>query len=178
MFIHPTTFIEFSAKIGKMAQTHALPNIYMTPGEDYPHYLLAVVRGNPQYLKFYPAALSFILIGAGAAMSQDAIVNRSIYPEIDDDDRRLLLPHDQCSRGVRLCDRPQCVTFRSCYRGGHIFRRRCGFISKRTHQQKHDGGAARCKFCSMSRSLLEFRRAIRFSGSILLDCVVAALRAK
>ncbi len=81
MNIHPTAIIEEGVQLGAGCQVHACAIIkkHSVLGEGAVVHPFAVIGGDPQYLKFDPAAVTGVRIGAGTVIREHVTVNRSIH---------------------------------------------------------------------------------------------------
>lgn len=81
MSIHPTAIIEEGVQLGAGCQVHACAIIkkHSVLGEGVVVHPFAVIGGDPQYLKFDPAAVTGVRIGAGTVIREHVTVNRSIH---------------------------------------------------------------------------------------------------
>ena len=82
MTIHPTAVVEEGAQLGAgcVVRAHAVVTRHAVLGEGVVVHPGAVVGGDPQYLKFDPAAATFARVGAGSVIREGATINRSIHP--------------------------------------------------------------------------------------------------
>jgi UDP-N-acetylglucosamine acyltransferase len=81
MTIHPTAIIEEGAQLGEgcVVQAHAIIRRYSVLGPGVVVHPFAVVGGDPQYLKFDPATVSQVRVGAGTVVREHVTINRSIH---------------------------------------------------------------------------------------------------
>ena len=79
--IHPTAIIEDGARLGSGCVIHpyAIVKKNSVLGEGVVVHSFAVIGGDPQYLKFDPAVVSHVHIGAGTVLRESVTVNRSIH---------------------------------------------------------------------------------------------------
>lgn len=79
--IHPTAIIEPGAQLGANCHihAHAIVTRHAVLAEGVVVHPGAVVGGDPQYLKFDPATVSFVRVGAGTVIREHATLNRSIH---------------------------------------------------------------------------------------------------
>lgn len=81
MSIHPTAIIEEGVQLGEgcIVHAHAVIRRHSVLGAGVVVHPFAVVGGDPQYLKFDPATVSHVNIGAGTVLREHVTVNRSIH---------------------------------------------------------------------------------------------------
>jgi UDP-N-acetylglucosamine acyltransferase len=81
MSVHPTAIIEEGVTLGAgcVVQAHAIVRRHSKLGEGVVVHPFAVVGGDPQYLKFDPATVSGVHIGAGTVIREHVTINRSIH---------------------------------------------------------------------------------------------------
>lgn len=81
MNIHPTAIIEEGVQLGAncTVHAHAIIKRHTVLGEGVVVHSFAVVGGDPQYLKFDPATVSGVTVGAGTVVREHVTVNRSIH---------------------------------------------------------------------------------------------------
>lgn len=81
MSIHATAIIEEGAQLGKgcVIHPHAIIKRGTVLGDGVAVHPFAVVGGDPNFLKFDPATVSGVRIGAGTVIREHATINRSIY---------------------------------------------------------------------------------------------------
>jgi UDP-N-acetylglucosamine acyltransferase len=81
MSIHPTAIIEEGAQLGAgcTIHAHAIIRKHAVLGAGVVVHPFAVVGGDPQYLKFDPATVSGVTLGAGTVVREHVTVNRSIH---------------------------------------------------------------------------------------------------
>ena len=81
MSIHPTAIIEEGVQLGTgcAVHAHAIIKKYSVLGEGVVVHAFAVIGGDPQYLKFDPATVSGVHIGAGTVVREHVTINRSIH---------------------------------------------------------------------------------------------------
>lgn len=81
MSIHPTAIIEEGVELGADCVIHAYAVIkkYSVLGAGTTVHSFAVIGDSPQFLKFDPATVSGVRIGAGTVVREHATVNRSIH---------------------------------------------------------------------------------------------------
>ncbi len=79
--IHPTAIIEPGAQLGADCEimAHAVIGRHAVLGDRVVVHPGAVVGGDPQFLKFDRRTPSFVKVGEGAVIRENATVNRSIY---------------------------------------------------------------------------------------------------
>ena len=79
MNIHPTAIIEDGAQLGAdcVVQAHAVVTRFARLGDGVVVHPGAVIGGDPQDLKFDPATISHVRIGAGTVLRENVTVNRS-----------------------------------------------------------------------------------------------------
>jgi UDP-N-acetylglucosamine acyltransferase len=82
MNTHPTAIVEDGTKLGANCVVHAYAIIrkHTVLGDGVVVHPFAVVGGDPQYLKFDPATVSGVRVGAGTIIREHVTINRSIYP--------------------------------------------------------------------------------------------------
>lgn len=81
MSIHPTAIIEEGATLGAgcVIHAHAIIKKHSVLGAGVVVHPFAVVGGDPQYLKFDPATVSGVHVGAGTVIREHVTLNRSIH---------------------------------------------------------------------------------------------------
>ncbi|HEY8995636.1 MAG TPA: acyl-ACP--UDP-N-acetylglucosamine O-acyltransferase [Lacunisphaera sp.] len=81
MSIHPTAIVEEGAQLGSgcVIHPHAIIKRGTVLGDGVAVHPFAVVGGDPNFLKFDPATVSGVRIGAGTVVREHATINRSIY---------------------------------------------------------------------------------------------------
>lgn len=81
MSIHPTAIIEEGVQLGAGCIIHAYAHIrrHSILAENVVVHPFAVVGGDPQYLKFDPATVSHVRIGAGTVLREHVTVNRAVH---------------------------------------------------------------------------------------------------
>lgn len=81
MSIHPAAIVEEGVKLGTGCTVHAYAIIkrHSVLGDGVVVHAFAVIGGDPQYLKFDPATVSGVRIGAGTVVREHVTINRSIH---------------------------------------------------------------------------------------------------
>ncbi len=81
MSIHPTAIIEDQVTLGAgcVIHAHAIVKKHTVLGDGVVVHPFAVVGGDPQYLKFDPATVSGVHVGAGTVIREHVTLNRSIH---------------------------------------------------------------------------------------------------
>jgi UDP-N-acetylglucosamine acyltransferase len=81
MSIHPTAIIEEGAGLGAGCVVHAYAIVkrHAVLAEGVVVHPFAVIGGDPQYLKFDPATVSGVRLGAGSVVREHVTINRSIH---------------------------------------------------------------------------------------------------
>lgn len=81
MSIHPTAIVEEGVQLGAGCVIHAYAVVRRGTvlGDGVAVHPFAVVGGDPNFLKFDPATVSGVRIGAGTVIREHASINRSIY---------------------------------------------------------------------------------------------------
>lgn len=81
MSIHATAIIEEGAQVGAgcVIHPHAIIKRGTVLAEGVAVHPFAVVGGDPNFLKFDPATVSGVRIGAGTVIREHVTINRSIY---------------------------------------------------------------------------------------------------
>jgi UDP-N-acetylglucosamine acyltransferase len=81
MSIHPTAIIEAGAQLGAGCEVHAHAIIkkHTVLGAGVVVHSFAVIGGDPQFLKFDPATISGVHLGAGTIVREHVTINRSIH---------------------------------------------------------------------------------------------------
>jgi len=79
--IHPTAIIEPGARLGANCtlHAHAIVTKHAVLGDGVVVHPFAVIGGDPQFLKFDPATVSGVTVGAGTVIREHCTLNRSIY---------------------------------------------------------------------------------------------------
>lgn len=82
MSIHPTAIIEDGVQLGTgcVVHPHAIIKRHTVLGDGAVVHSFAVIGGDPQYLKFDPATVSGVRVGAGTVIREYVTINRSINP--------------------------------------------------------------------------------------------------
>jgi UDP-N-acetylglucosamine acyltransferase len=80
--IHPTALVEPGAQLGVDCVVHAYAIVtrYCVLGDRVTVHPFAVLGGDPQFLKFDPATVSSVHVGAGSVIREHVTINRSIHP--------------------------------------------------------------------------------------------------
>lgn len=78
--IHPTAIVEPGAQLGADCEirAYAVVTRHCVLGDRVVVHPFAVIGGDPQYLKFDPATVSRVELGAGTVVREHVTVNRSI----------------------------------------------------------------------------------------------------
>ena len=81
MSIHSTAIIEEGVQLGVgcVVQARAIIRKHSVLGDGVVVHPFAVVGGDPQYLKFDPATVSGVRVGAGTVIREHVTINRSIH---------------------------------------------------------------------------------------------------
>jgi UDP-N-acetylglucosamine acyltransferase len=81
MSIHPTAVIEEGVVLGAgcVVQASAIVKRHSILGDGVVVHPFAVIGGDPQFLKFDPATVSGVRVGAGTVVREHCTVNRSIH---------------------------------------------------------------------------------------------------
>lgn len=81
MNIHPAAIIEEGVQLGAncVIHAHAIIRRHSVLGDGVVVHPFAVVGGDPQYLKFDPATISGVEVGAGTVVREHVTINRSIH---------------------------------------------------------------------------------------------------
>jgi len=81
MSIHATAIIEEGAQLGAgcVIHAHAIIKRGTVLGDGVAVHPFAVVGGDPNFLKFDPATVSGVRVGAGTVVREHVTINRSIY---------------------------------------------------------------------------------------------------
>lgn len=81
MQVHPTAIIEDGAQLGAgcVLDAYAVVKKHAVLGAGVVVRSFAVIGGDPQYLKFDPATVSAVHIGAGTVIREHVTINRSIH---------------------------------------------------------------------------------------------------
>lgn len=81
MSIHPTAIIEEGVQLGAGCDihAHAIVRKHSVLDDGVVVHPFAVIGGDPQYLKFDPATVSGVQLGAGTVVREHVTVNRSIH---------------------------------------------------------------------------------------------------
>lgn len=79
--IHPAAIIEEGVTLGPgcVIHAHVVIRRHSVLGEGVVVHPGAVIGGDPQYLKFDPATVSGVQIGAGTVLRENVTINRSIH---------------------------------------------------------------------------------------------------
>lgn len=82
MSIHPTAVIEEGVQLGAgcIVQAYAVIKKHSVLAEGVVVHPFAVIGGDPQYLKFDPATISGVRVGAGTVVREHVTINRSVHP--------------------------------------------------------------------------------------------------
>jgi UDP-N-acetylglucosamine acyltransferase len=85
MSIHATAIIEEGTQLctGCVIHPHAIIKRGAVLGDGVAVHPFAVVGGDPNFLKFDPATVSGVRVGAGTVIREHVTINRSIYPGKD-----------------------------------------------------------------------------------------------
>jgi UDP-N-acetylglucosamine acyltransferase len=85
MSIHATAIVEDGAELGTgcTVHPHAIIKRGAVLGDGVAVHPFAVVGGDPNFLKFDPATVSGVRVGAGTVIREHVTINRSIYPGKD-----------------------------------------------------------------------------------------------
>jgi UDP-N-acetylglucosamine acyltransferase len=83
MSIHPAAIIEEGVQLGAGCTVHpyAIIKRHSVLGAGVVVHPFAVIGGDPQYLKFDPATVSGVRLGAGTVVREHVTINRSIHPD-------------------------------------------------------------------------------------------------
>lgn len=81
MSIHPTAIIEEGVQLGANCVIHAYAVVkkYSVLGDGVTVHSFAVIGDAPQFLKFDPATVSGVQVGAGTVVREHVTINRSIH---------------------------------------------------------------------------------------------------
>jgi len=81
MSVHPTAIVEEGVQLGANCtiHAHAIIRQHSILGDGVVVHPFAVVGCDPQYLKFDPATISGVTLGAGTVVREHATLNRSIH---------------------------------------------------------------------------------------------------
>jgi UDP-N-acetylglucosamine acyltransferase len=81
MSIHPTAILEDGVQLGTgcVIHPHAIIKRGSILGDGVAVHPFAVVGGDPNFLKFDPATVSGVRVGAGTVIREHVTINRSIY---------------------------------------------------------------------------------------------------
>ena len=81
MSIHPTATIEEGVELGAdcVVQAYAIIKRHSVLGDGVVVHPFAVIGGDPQFLKFDPATVSGVRVGAGTVIREHCTINRSIH---------------------------------------------------------------------------------------------------
>ncbi len=81
MSIHPTAIIEEGVELGAgcVVDAYAMIKKYTVLGAGVTVHSFAVIGDSPQFLKFDPATVSGVRIGAGTVVREHVTINRSIH---------------------------------------------------------------------------------------------------
>jgi UDP-N-acetylglucosamine acyltransferase len=82
MSVHATAIIEEGATVGAgcVIHAHAIIKRGTVLGDGVAVHPFAVVGGDPNFLKFDPATVSGVRVGAHTVLREHVTINRSIYP--------------------------------------------------------------------------------------------------
>ena len=83
MSVHPSALLEEGVQLGVDCIIHAGAIIkrHSVLGDGVVVHPFAVIGGDPQYLKFDPATVSGVRLGAGTVVREHVTINRSIHPD-------------------------------------------------------------------------------------------------
>lgn len=83
MSFHSTAIIEEGVQLGAgcVVHPHAIIKKHSVLGDGVVVHSFAVIGGDPQYLKFDPATVSGVRVGAGTIVREHVTINRSIHPD-------------------------------------------------------------------------------------------------
>jgi UDP-N-acetylglucosamine acyltransferase len=81
MSLHPTAIIEEGVQLGAGCVVHAYAVVkkHTVLGDGVVVHSFAVIGGDPQFLKFDPATVSGVQIGAGTVVRENVTISRSIH---------------------------------------------------------------------------------------------------
>jgi UDP-N-acetylglucosamine acyltransferase len=147
MSIHPTAILEDGVQFGTGCVIH--PHAIIKRGSILGHgvavHPFAVVGGDPNFLKFDPATVSGVRVGAGTVIREHVTINRSIQPG------KFTSIGDSCffmsaSHVAHDCEVGNNVIFANCaLLGGHVAVGDNSFLG---------GGAAVHQFCRVGESVM------------------------
>ncbi len=147
MSIHPAAIIEDGAQLGSGCVVHAFAIIkkYSVLGEGVVVHPFAVIGGDPQYLKFDPATVSGVRIGAGTVVREHVTINRSIQPDgvTTVGSRCLLMTNVHLGHDSILAD--DVVLANNVMLAGHVEIGTCAFFG---------GGAGIHQFCRIGEGVM------------------------
>jgi UDP-N-acetylglucosamine acyltransferase len=80
--VHPTAIVEPGAQLGADCEimAYAVVTKHCVLGDRVTVHPFAVLGGDPQFLKFDPATVAGVRIGAGTVIREHVTINRSIQP--------------------------------------------------------------------------------------------------
>jgi len=81
MSIHPTAIVEEGVHLGAgcVIEAYAIIKRHSLLGDGVVVHPFAVIGGDPQFLKFDPATVSGVRVGAGTIIREHSTINRSIH---------------------------------------------------------------------------------------------------
>src|SRR3954462_9048633 len=81
MSIHPTAIVEDGVQLGEgcVIHAHAIVKQHTVLGDGVVVHPFAVIGGDPQFLKFDPATVSGVRVGANTVLREHVTINRSIH---------------------------------------------------------------------------------------------------
>jgi len=147
MSIHATAIIEEGARLGKgcVIHPHAIIKRGVVLGDGVAVHPFAVVGGEPNFLKFDPATVSGVRIGAGTVIREHVTINRSIYAGKDTvvGDRCYLMANAHVGHDCTVGD--DVVLATNIMLGGHVDVGSFTFFG---------GGAGAHQFCRIGEGVM------------------------
>ena len=147
MSVHATAIIEEGATLGAgcLIHAHAIIKRGTVLGDGVAVHPFAVLGGDPNFLKFDPATVSGVRIGAGTVIREHVTINRSIYAGKDTvvGSRCYLMANAHVGHDCTVGD--DVVLATNIMLGGHVDVGSCTFFG---------GGAGAHQFCRIGEGVM------------------------